>query len=86
MSKVTDRMSAYIRSRHVNVMAMSRATRIPYGQLYASLCESNRKRPLRDDEFLKVCSYLEVDPYCFGDQLQDQTETEVAEVAEPAMV
>ena len=83
MSRVTDRMSAYVRSRHINVSAMSKATQIPYGQLYASLCEVKRKRPLRDDEFLKVCSYLEVEPYCFGDQPQDQAETEVAE---PAMV
>ena len=45
---------------------MSRDTGISYAALYNSLMRNERGRDLRDEEFLEVCRFLEVDPRDFA--------------------
>lgn len=40
--------------------------------LYDSLLNDERKRDLRDEEFLKVCDFLGVDPRDFADKEEDK--------------
>ena len=68
MSFVTDNVSRYIRSKGINLSKMSRDTGIPYAALYASLNDESRERDLRDDEFIKVCMFIGVNPMDFADK------------------
>ncbi len=68
MSAVTEKVSAYIRDKKINLSKMARDTGLNYALLYGSLGEQGRKRSLRDDEFLVVCDYLKVDPRDFADR------------------
>lgn len=68
MSAVTENMSEYVRKRRINISAMARDTGISYMALYDSLMNTERKRDLRDEEFLKVCCFLGVDPRIFADK------------------
>lgn len=47
---------------------MSRETGVPYSALYSSLCDDERERSLRDDEFIAVCSFLNVNPMVFAEE------------------
>lgn len=67
MSAVTDNVSEYVRNKGINISKMSRDTGISYAALYNSLMGPDRKRDLRDHEFLKVCAFLGVDPRIFAD-------------------
>lgn len=67
MSVVTDRVSDYVRKRGINISKMARDTGIQYMTLYDSLANQERKRKLRDDEFLAICNFLGVDPRIFSD-------------------
>ena len=62
MDKATQNLSKYIKEKGVSLTAISKGTAIPYGALNPSI---SRNRPLRADEFFKICSYLEVDPAKF---------------------
>ena len=66
MSKVTARVSNYIRTKGINLSKISRDTGISYAALYDSLMNDERKRDLRDEEFLEVCGFLGVDPRDFA--------------------
>lgn len=68
MSKVTNNVSAYIKSIGINVTKMARDTGVPYSALYDSLLNNERTRDLRDVEFLAVCAYLGKDPMDFADK------------------
>lgn len=68
MSVVTKKLAHYVKGKGINISKMSRATGIPYAALYSSLCDSERKRSLRDDELIAVCIYLDVDPRDFADE------------------
>lgn len=65
METVTNRVSKYVRDKGINIRAMSRGTNISYEILYASVGDKNRNRELRADEFLAICSFLELDPMSF---------------------
>lgn len=67
MSAVTDRLSEYVRKKRINLSAMSRDTGISYMALYDSLANNARARDLRDDELIKVCGFLEINPMDFAD-------------------
>lgn len=56
----TNFISKYVQSKGVKVSVISRATGISDGILRRSLSENNR--PLRADEFLDICSFLDIDP------------------------
>lgn len=66
MSKVTARVSNYIRTKGINLSKISRDTGISYTALYDSLMNDERNRDLRDEEFLEVCGFLGVDPRDFA--------------------
>lgn len=57
MDRATKQISEFIRSKGFNLSDMSRKTEIPYGVLYASLCNDNRDRDL--------CKVL-IDDVCMG--------------------
>lgn len=71
MSAVTERVSDYIRDRGISIKKISADTGVSYVALYDSLGNKNRKRELRDEEFLKVCIFLGVDPISFADRKDD---------------
>lgn len=68
---VSKNLSLYIKKKGINVSAMSRATGIDRGKLHMSLSETvddTKRRSLKDDELVKVCIYLDVDPRDFIDE------------------
>ena len=68
MSVVTKKLSNYVKAKKVNISALARETGVPYSALYNSLCEEERDRSLRDDEFVAVCLFLGVDPMDFAEK------------------
>ena len=68
MSAVTKNVFRYVSEKGFNLSKMSRETGIPYGSLYASLCNGERERDLRDDEFIKICLFADVNPMNFVDK------------------
>ena len=60
----TQLLSDHIRNRGFSLKAISNATGISTSILYRSLARTVR-RPLRADEFLSICVYLQVDPMSF---------------------
>lgn len=65
---ITKNLAIYVRDKAINLSAMSRATGIPYGALYASLGSKTRERPLSVDEAVLVCKFLGVKVEDFADQ------------------
>lgn len=66
MSFVTKNVSRYVSEKGFNLSKLSRETGIPYGSLYASLCDDGRERDLRDDEFIKICLFVGANPMDFA--------------------
>lgn len=67
---VTKNLSLYVKNKGINISAISRATGIKRGTLHASLSGSvqeDKRRPLRDEELLKVCAFLNVNPMEFAE-------------------
>ncbi len=62
MFNVTREVSRYIREKGIRISAISRGTEIPDSRLYNSL---SGKRPLRADEYIAICGFLEKDPKYF---------------------
>ena len=55
---VTKNLADYINEKAINLSAMSRATGIPYGSLYASIRDKSRERPLSVDEAVLICKFI----------------------------
>lgn len=68
MSCITKSVSRYVKEKRINITGMSRDTGVPYSALYASLCDEERGRSLRDDELVAVCRFLGVNPMDFADE------------------
>lgn len=68
MSYITENISRYIKSKGFNLSKVSRETGISYQSLYSSLYDGERNRSLRDDELVKLCIFLNVDPRDFADK------------------
>ncbi len=68
MSYITKNISRYIKNKGFNLSKISRETDIPYSALQASLYSNERNRSLRDDELVKLCIFLNVDPRQFADK------------------
>ena len=74
--KATELLSMYIKERGFSLKAISNATGLSPGTLYPSL-GTNVRRPLRADEFLSICVYLQVDPmrfYTKGEEIVTEPE------------
>lgn len=68
---VSKNLSLYIKEKGINLSALSRATGIKRGILHSSLSDTlddNKRRPLRDDELVKICGYLDLNPMEFADK------------------
>jgi len=64
MDGTTQSVARYIKEKGVAVSAISEKTGIPCSVLYPSLRE-NSTRKLRTDEFMSICSFLDIDPWKF---------------------
>lgn len=60
----TTQVADYIDRLGIKVSALSRETGIPDGILRRSL--STKERSLRVDEFLKICEFLQKEPFDFA--------------------
>lgn len=72
---ISKNIANYVKEKGINISAMSRATGIKRGKLHASLSESvieEKRRPLRDEELLKVCDFLEVNPMVFAEKTTEK--------------
>lgn len=68
MSNITENVSKYVKERGINISKMARDTGLSYSALYSSLIVADRKRDLRDYEFMGVCFFLGVDPRDFANK------------------
>lgn len=68
LSNITRKVSEYVKNRGINISKMARDTGLPYTALYNSLSDTERKRDLRDYEFMSICFFLGVDPREFADK------------------
>lgn len=60
----TKKLAIFIKEKGISIRSISNATKLSESILYASL-GSGRGRELRADEFLAICTFLEVDPMKF---------------------
>ena len=67
MSQVTNNIARYIKSKGIQISKISEVTNLEYSRLYDSLGSSGRGRDLRDDEMIKVCTFLGKNPMDFAD-------------------
>ncbi len=67
MSAVTKNVAKYINNKGIQISKISEATELEYAPLYDSLGNSGRGRDLRDDELIKVCTFLEKNPMDFAE-------------------
>lgn len=52
-----------LKDRNISIKKLSEDTGIKYMSLYYSLSRNARRRELRAKEFLKICEYLNVNPF-----------------------
>jgi hypothetical protein len=64
---ITKNLAEYVKKKAINLSAMSRATGISYGILYASLASKSRTRSLTADEAFLICKFLEMKIEDFAD-------------------
>lgn len=64
----TQRLAMFIKSKGISLTQISNGTGISYSALTDSLSNSCRNRPLRADEFFKICEFLEKNPADFMDK------------------
>ena len=67
----TKRLANYIREKGIALTQISAHTSIPYSVLRDSLSSNQRNRPLRIDEFIAICKFLEKDPMDFVNDEQE---------------
>lgn len=70
----TRKMASYIKAKGVSIRAIAAATKLSTGVLYPSLRLGSARstRPLRVDEFLAICAFLEVDPLAFKTEMPEE--------------
>lgn len=61
-------IAAYIKSKGINLSAVSRQTGIPYSALYNSLLNAKMERSLKGRELINLCIFLNIDPREFADK------------------
>jgi len=62
-----ENIGMYLRAKGISLKTLSNSTNLNYACLYHSFYDSKSKRELRGTELLKVCRFLEKDPYEFLD-------------------
>ena len=65
---VTKNISLYVKDIGINLSELSRKSGVPYGALYASLCDETKNRELRANELTSICLVLRVNPMDFVDK------------------
>lgn len=69
MSAVTENVKAYIKEKGISITNLAAKTGHSYQALSVSIGNPktrNVPRDLRDDEFLDICMFLDVDPRMFA--------------------
>lgn len=67
MSAVTENVRAYIQEKGISITNLAAKTGHNYQALSTSVgVRAGRNRDLRDDEFLDICMFLDVDPRMFA--------------------
>ena len=66
-------IAEHIKSKGINLSAMSRETKIPYMSLYDSFFNVNRERPIKGKELISICVFLGVNPMDFADKKSEET-------------
>lgn len=59
MDTATGKIRDYVKDKGIKIKAIAKHTNIAPGALYSSF---SGLRPLRADEFLAVCAFLDLDP------------------------
>lgn len=65
MDGVTQAVAKYVKDKGIAVSTISEKTGISCGVLYPSL-RDEPGRKLRADEFMSICSFLDIDPWKFA--------------------
>lgn len=71
---VTKNIGKYVKDIGINISELSRKSGVPYGSLYASLCDDRRGRELRANELTSICFVLNIDPMDFADKPEKEVE------------
>ena len=78
-SMYTKKLATYIKAKGIALKKLSANTGIAYSALTDSLSDTGRNRPLRVDEFFKICDVLEKPPLdFFGGYLKKVETNELA--------
>ena len=75
MDQATIRLGEYAVRRGVSRSAIVRETGLPKNAVYSSL---SGRRPLKADEFLQICGFLQVNPFDFLPDKNPANEKETA--------
>lgn len=63
---VTENLAHYIQDKGVKISTLAERTNLPYQTLYKSLGrKSYQPRPLRADELMRICDFLNLNPRDF---------------------
>ena len=69
MYAVTENVKRYIQDKGISIANLAKKTGCNYDGIVASVGNAtNRDRPLRAEEFLAICKFLEVDPWMFAEK------------------
>jgi lambda repressor-like predicted transcriptional regulator len=71
--QATNALADYLKEKGIAITVVSEGTGLGYNELYRSL--GKRDRPIRGDELLIVCAFLEIDPKRFTPQYQPKNKT-----------
>lgn len=79
-----DQYSTYImqelKKRKMQIKELSELSKLDYMQLYNSLQNKSRKRPLRASEYITICKVLQLDP--FGAQKTARSRVSISSIAQ----
>lgn len=65
MDGITHAVAKYVKDKGIAISTISEKTGISCGVLYPSLRDKPARR-LRADEFMSICSFLDIDPRKFA--------------------
>ena len=71
--RATNRVADYTDQKGIKLSVLASGTGIPEGMLRRSL--GQRERDLRAEEFISICTFLEVDPRRFGEPANGGVDT-----------
>lgn len=71
--QATELLAKLIRHRGISLKAIALGTGLPVGVVYPSLGKKPR-RPLRVDEFFRICKFIQEDPLQFAPREETLTD------------